>query len=90
MKRQVGGVVLPCFGSLEEGLSERDERAGRKRLEEKASEDFDEKEKRILSLTEKTQRRGGWHEHANKEKAREGLAREWKVNSVKVEKERPS
>ena len=48
MKRQVGGVALlclasPCFGSLGEELAERDERAGKKALEEKGvSEDFDE------------------------------------------------
>ena len=79
--------ALPCFGSLEEGLAERDERAGRKGLEKRISEDFAEEEKRILSLTEKAQGRGGRHERANKEKAREGLAREWKSeNSFEVGK----
>ena len=83
--------ALPCFGSLEEGLAERDERAERKALEEKVSEDFAEERKTNPQPHRKSSRKG---EGGMTALTRRRQGKDWQGNgkfekSVEVGKERP-
>ena len=83
MKRRVGGVAfaLPWFGSLEEGLAERDERAGRKEgcWMKRPGKTLARKKNESSASPKKLKEGEGDMNALTKRRQREGLAREWKM-----------